>query len=112
MRHIICYEGRELITNQYICPGAVQFPERPVPLMYGFDYRVENFAEYVSDFRREDDGSITVDVSTEFDPETFSVFFTADSMVQSEFKGVVFFANLKILSLSFVPLATFPRPKE
>jgi len=64
MRHVVAYEGVDHGFGYILAPGSLKFPEGDVPVTWNFNH---NDAEAVwgkaSDFRREEDGSITAEIT-------------------------------------------------
>lgn len=64
MRHVIAYEGVDHGFGYILAPGALKFPEGPVPLTWNFDHsNPASVWGHADDFRREEDGSITAEIT-------------------------------------------------
>ena len=67
MRKIITWEGEEKVPGIIIEKGALTWGDDPIPVCWNFQYDIENLLGNATDLRREDDGSITAEIT--FDEE-------------------------------------------
>lgn len=65
VRRVIAIEGRETTDGRFIAPGALTWPESgPVPIRVANDHDLVGKAVgNATNFRREDDGTITADIN-------------------------------------------------
>lgn len=110
-RHIVCYEGDQRIPDQFIIDGALKWLDEKITISTNFDFGIPPIG-LATEFRREDDGSITAEIELFeemplFDDEwSFSIF-----MVNAHFdrwKDVLWIYDATIAGVAIIPHAWWP----
>jgi len=119
MRYIICYEGKEMVPNQFIVKDALKVEDEIITISWNFNFTDPPIGE-ATDIQHEDDGALTAEIKLydEFQnawlkgqaeiPEEYSFSIYMVNAYYHRWKDILWVTDATIKGVAIIPHAWWP----